>query len=63
MQERIADIRDAVERLTSYPAAALNKESKSLSGPVIVVADELLPSQVVMLGNRPVNGIVTQAGR
>jgi phosphotransferase system enzyme I (PtsI) len=29
---------------------------------LIVIADELLPSQVVMLGNRPVNGIVTQAG-
>lgn len=62
LQERIADIRDVVERLTSYLSAALNKESKSLTGPVIVVADELLPSQVVMLGNRPVNGIVTQAG-
>lgn len=62
LQERIADIRDVVERLTSYLSTALNKESKSLSGPVIVVADELLPSQVVMLGNRPVNGIVTQAG-
>ncbi len=62
LQERIADIRDVVERLTSYLSTALNKESKSLTGPVIVIADELLPSQVVMLGNRPVNGIVTQAG-
>ncbi len=62
LQERIADIRDVVERLTSYLSTALNKESRSLTGPVIVIADELLPSQVVMLGNRPVNGIVTQAG-
>jgi phosphoenolpyruvate-protein phosphotransferase (PTS system enzyme I) len=62
MQERIADIRDVVERLTSYLSSAIVKESKTLTGPVIVVADELLPSQVVMLGNRPVNGIITQAG-
>ncbi len=62
LRERIADIRDVVERLTSYLSDALRKDSKSLSGPVIVVADELLPSQVVMLGDKPVHGIVTQAG-
>jgi phosphoenolpyruvate-protein phosphotransferase (PTS system enzyme I) len=62
LRERIADIRDVVERLTSYLSTALDKHSQSLAGPVIVVADELLPSQVVMLGDRPVNGIVTQAG-
>jgi phosphoenolpyruvate-protein phosphotransferase (PTS system enzyme I) len=62
LRERIADIRDVVERLSSYLSSALNKNSPSLAGPIIVVADELLPSQVVMLGNRPVNGIVTQAG-
>src|SRR5207253_9925615 len=33
-----------------------------LQGPVIVVADELLPSQVVALGSVEVRGIVTQAG-
>ena len=48
MRERVADIRDVVERLTSYLSDALRKNSKSLDGPVIVVADELLPSQVVM---------------
>ena len=62
MRERVADIRDVVERLTSYLSDALRKNSKSLDGPVIVVADELLPSQVVMLGDKPVHGIVTQAG-
>jgi phosphoenolpyruvate-protein phosphotransferase (PTS system enzyme I) len=62
LKERIADIRDVVERLTSYLSDALVKDSKSLSGPIIVVADELLPSQVVMLGDKPVHGIVTQAG-
>lgn len=62
LRERLADIRDVVERLTSYLSAALDKDSGVLDGPTIVVADELLPSQVVMLGDKPVHGIVTQAG-
>lgn len=62
LQERLADIRDVVERLTSFLSDALKKGSGVLSGPTIVVADELLPSQVVMLGDKPVHGIVTQAG-
>jgi phosphotransferase system enzyme I (PtsI) len=62
LKERMADLRDVVERLTSYLSPALEQESKALSGPTIVIADELLPSQVVMLGDKPVHGIVTQAG-
>ncbi len=62
LRERLADIRDVVERLTSYLSSALDKDSQALSGPTIVVADELLPSQVVMLGDKEVHGIVTQAG-
>ncbi len=62
LQERFADIRDVVIRLTSYLSEALQKNSGVLTGPIIVIADELLPSQVVMLGEKPVHGIVTQAG-
>lgn len=62
LQERFADIRDVIIRLTGYLSEALQKDSKIFAGPTIVVADELLPSQVVMLGDKPVHGIVTQAG-
>ncbi|MEM7476754.1 MAG: phosphoenolpyruvate-utilizing N-terminal domain-containing protein, partial [Planctomycetota bacterium] len=62
LEERLADIRDVIERMTGFLSPALGKEANSLSGPTIVVADELLPSQVVMLGDTPVHGIVTQAG-
>ena len=62
LRERLADIRDCVMRLSSYLSDALRENSPSLAGPIIVVADELLPSQVVMLGNKPVHGIVTEAG-
>ncbi len=62
LRERLADIRDCVMRLSSYLSDALRENSPSLQGPIIVVADELLPSQVVMLGSKPVHGIVTEAG-
>jgi phosphoenolpyruvate-protein phosphotransferase len=62
LQERIDDLRDVIMRLSSYLSEALQEDSGALEGPIIVVADELLPSQVVMLGTRSVNGIVTQAG-
>ena len=62
LKERLADIRDVIERMTGFLSPALENESSPLSGPTIVVADELLPSQVVMLGDKPVHGIVTQAG-
>ncbi len=62
LQERLADIRDVIERLTSFLSSALKQDSGVLVGPTIIVAEELLPSQVVMLGSKPVHGIVTQAG-
>jgi phosphoenolpyruvate-protein phosphotransferase (PTS system enzyme I) len=62
LRERLADIRDVVMRLTSHLSDALREDSGALQGPVIVVADELLPSQVVMLGPKAVHGIVTEAG-
>lgn len=62
LKERLADVRDVVERVSSHLSEALKPESHALEGPVIVVADELLPSQVVALGNLEVRGIVTQSG-
>jgi len=62
IKERLADVRDVVIRLSGHLSEALAPSGDALPGPLIVVADELLPSQVVTLGNREVAGIVTQAG-
>ena len=62
LKDRINDIRDVIMRLSSHLSEALHEDTGALPGPLIVVADELLPSQVVMLGERSVQGIVTQAG-
>jgi phosphotransferase system enzyme I (PtsI) len=61
-QERIADIRDVIVRVSAHLSAQATPDGSLLQGPVVIVADELLPSQVVALGNVEVRGIVTQAG-
>ncbi len=63
LKERLADVRDVVVRLSTFLSDVLQQTSKQLlSGPLIVVADELLPSHAVGLGEMEVQGIVTQRG-
>ena len=64
LQERLDDIRDVVVRLSGYLSDVLKPgmAPDNLKGPLIVIADELLPSQVVALGDIDVSGIVTQRG-
>ena len=62
LQERFADIRDVVSRLSASLTDVKQEVEDGLEGPLIVVADELMPSQVVLLGDTEVKGIVTQAG-
>jgi phosphotransferase system enzyme I (PtsI) len=62
LRERLSDVRDVGIRLSAYLSDVLTGEQPSLQGPLIVVADELLPSQVIALGSQPVAGIVTAAG-
>ena len=62
IRERLADVRDVVIRLSAHLSDVLNPEATPLDGPLIVCADELLPSQVVDLGDTEVKGIVTQRG-
>jgi phosphoenolpyruvate-protein phosphotransferase (PTS system enzyme I) len=62
IKERLADVRDVVVRLSGHLSEMLQGNTPPVAGPLILVAEELLPSQVVMLGEREVNGIVTQAG-
>jgi phosphotransferase system enzyme I (PtsI) len=62
LRERLNDLRDVIMRLTAHLAQHLVPDGGVLTGPVILVTDELLPSQVVALGEMEVRGIVTQAG-
>ena len=62
LKERLADLRDVIVRLSGHLSPALKDDMLSDSGPLILVADEILPSQVITLGDRTVAGIVTQRG-
>jgi phosphoenolpyruvate-protein phosphotransferase (PTS system enzyme I) len=63
LRERINDIRDIAVRLSAYLSNATNDIRRDQhNGKLIVFADELLPSQVVALGDIDVAGIVTQKG-
>jgi phosphotransferase system enzyme I (PtsI) len=62
LRERLGDVRDVVIRLSAYLTDVLNPDVTPLAGPLIIVANELLPSQSVALGDVEVKGIVTQSG-
>lgn len=62
LRERLADVRDVVLRLSTHLSEVLQPETNSLPGALVIVANELLPSQVALLGEREIAAIVTQSG-
>lgn len=62
LKERLNDVRDVVVRLSGHLSKVQQPEANDLDGPLIIVTDELLPSQAVIFGDLTVRGIVTQAG-
>jgi len=62
LRERMTDVRDVVVRLSGLLSDVLRPETTPLKGPLVVVADELLPSQAVILGDVDVQGIITERG-
>ncbi len=62
LKDRVNDVRDVIVRLSAHLSDVLKPDTDALNGPLIIVADELLPSQAVALGDTDVRGIVTQAG-
>jgi phosphotransferase system enzyme I (PtsI) len=63
LRRRLTDAHDAVIRLSGHlsPLLVPHSEAKT-DGPLIVVAQELLPWHILALGNLPIAGIVTQTG-
>lgn len=62
IKERLTDVRDVVLRMSVHLSDMLKPDSPTISGPVVVVAEELLPSQVMLLNKIELVGIVTQSG-
>ncbi len=62
LRERLNDVRDVVVRIGSHLSPLNEPNQTKLVGPMILIANELLPSQSVALDNIDVHGIVTQSG-
>lgn len=62
LKERLTDVRDVVLRVGAHLTEAAPEKSPSLEAPLILIANELLPSQVIALGNVEVTAIATEAG-
>ncbi|MFP6672167.1 MAG: phosphoenolpyruvate--protein phosphotransferase [Pirellulaceae bacterium] len=62
LKERVNDVRDVVLRVSSHLSDVLKSDSPALKGPLVLIADELLPSHGIALGDADIKAIVTQAG-
>jgi len=62
LKRRLIDARDAIVRLSGHLSPVLGPQPVQSSGPVIVVAKELLPWHIMALGNLEIAAIVTQTG-
>ncbi|HUC92272.1 MAG TPA: phosphoenolpyruvate--protein phosphotransferase [Paenibacillus sp.] len=62
MQERAADVRDVGNRLLRHLSGNNGSRLEDIDKPVIIVADDLSPSDTVQLDKRFVLGFVTRVG-
>lgn len=62
MRARAADVKDVGNRLLSILMGRGRSSLEQLPGPVIIVADELVPSETAMLDRANVRGICTALG-
>ena len=62
LKERMADIRDVVNRIAARLAMENVRHHLDVSEPVIIAAREILPSQALALDRFHVAGIMTEAG-
>lgn len=62
LRERLVDLRDVVSRLETFLSSHPRLETMDFSEPVVVVAQELFPSQTVRFGQLRIAAIVTERG-
>jgi len=62
LRERVADVKDVAERVLVNLMGVAHHELSEIKHDVIIIADDLTPSDTVHFNNRPVVGFATEAG-
>jgi phosphotransferase system enzyme I (PtsI) len=62
LRERVADIKDVAERVLVNLQGIAHHELSEIDHDVIIIADDLTPSDTVHFNRRPVVGFVTEVG-
>ena len=62
LKERLADMREVIGRVQGQLVLQEGRHGLAIREPVVVVASEILPPQVIAFGQLPVVGIVTETG-
>ncbi len=62
LQDRLADVRDVIGRIQAHLTAQPLSGTDGVREPVILVAQEILPSQALAVDRRLVAGVVTERG-
>jgi phosphotransferase system enzyme I (PtsI) len=62
LRERVADIKDVAERVLTNLQGIAHHELSEIDHDVIIIADDLTPSDTVHFNRRPVVGFVTEVG-
>lgn len=62
IKERIADLKDVKNRIIRIAKGVQEKNLSRLSGPTIIVANDLFPSDTATLDRRHVEAIITEVG-
>ncbi len=62
LRERVADVKDVAERVLVNLMGVAHHELSEIKHDVVIIADDLTPSDTIHFNHRPVVGFVTEAG-
>lgn len=62
LRERVADVKDVAERLLVHLQGVAHHDLSEIAHDVIIIADDLTPSDTIHFNRRPIIGFATEAG-
>ena len=62
LRERVADVRDVVERVQKNLQGLAHHDLSEITHDVVILADDLTPSDTIHFNRRPIVGFATEAG-